>query len=503
MKKIFLFILMLILAEVFFLIIYSSTNSNYFETINETKKRSAPYSQDILFTSAENIKKIKSRKNNVKKIAIFGGSSAAGYSSAISFADFLSFADKNFEVHNYAINGMPFSEFQSEILLKVIKNYDVIIIYAGHNEIHTSLNSKARETGKSTLLPNLTSLLNVSSYDNLKEILTELELGLLNGKTSKNFTSLIKNNSRIFLFTLRVFNKIRKLVEKKVTKFPYFGEINYLENNEREKIKVRFIKTISMIEKKLENEQLLIIIPAFSNDLFPPIYQHASKKNKSELSNINTLAKELYSQVKSDVLNQYLLEQLPSGPHKSYLLALECSKLIKKETLKYERINDKCISLFNNAREQDDLPFRALNYLSTAKNIRGGGWVSNTNIFFKEIAVNDYLKKEGVLSYMKLFVDFQHPSEIGHMMIANTILQIIFPNQEKKFKQLGLCSFQFSSSKTNELRILNPESYLYKHAVDINISWLKRFISQMPETELYEWYINIASKKKTSCGLDK
>lgn len=74
------------------------------------------------------------------KIALFGGSSAAGVNSLRGFDDVLlyelseRYPDRNFFVKNYAIQGDTFHNSQAEIIKAVISQFDLILIYAGHNE---------------------------------------------------------------------------------------------------------------------------------------------------------------------------------------------------------------------------------------------------------------------------------------------------------------------------------------------------------------------------------
>lgn len=109
------------------------------------------------------------------KIAIFGGSSAAGVNSVRGFEDILryefSFNYPSMEIYiaNYALQGATFHRGQAEIAKAVIDKYDLLIIYAGHNEAwnywndtgyfrHPDLKSQKRITPSSEVVAGLRPL---------------------------------------------------------------------------------------------------------------------------------------------------------------------------------------------------------------------------------------------------------------------------------------------------------------------------------------------------------
>src|SRR3990167_5879417 len=72
------------------------------------------------------------------KIAIFGSSAAAGYSSERGFGSILNYylnkSEKKFYIKNYAECAVPFCGYQAEIAKEVMHKYDAIIIFTGNNE---------------------------------------------------------------------------------------------------------------------------------------------------------------------------------------------------------------------------------------------------------------------------------------------------------------------------------------------------------------------------------
>ena len=93
-------------------------------------------------------------KGSKVKVAIFGGSSAVGYAAPIGFARFLEEAvPGRLLIDNYAEAGAPFVGFQAELAKVVMPYYDVILVYAGHNEMWSYLYRRSREMHEEVVLP--------------------------------------------------------------------------------------------------------------------------------------------------------------------------------------------------------------------------------------------------------------------------------------------------------------------------------------------------------------
>ena len=74
------------------------------------------------------------------KIAVFGGSTAAGHHSTRGFSDMIEyelrkrFPQRPVFLKNYALPGYPFHRHQAEYVKLLIDKYDVLLIYCGNNE---------------------------------------------------------------------------------------------------------------------------------------------------------------------------------------------------------------------------------------------------------------------------------------------------------------------------------------------------------------------------------
>ena len=84
------------------------------------------------------------------------------------------------------------------------------------------------------------------------------------------------------------------------------------------------------------------------------------------------------------------------------------------------------------------------------------------------------------------------------MLIANSILPLIFHDFNGFYRPSGSCGFSLSTSPLKEIFIV-PE--LYQYSTGVNIRWLDRFIQRIPEPFFYKYYLENAQKKNVNCGL--
>ena len=130
--------LLIIIIETLLFSLYKITGAKYFENNFELRKRF-----DVIrpFDNPEYFNELNSSST---KIAIFGGSSSNGHGVVVNFGEYIkNLYPEKFIVHNYAKNGAPFVKFQSELLNIVAPYYDILIVYAGHNEIWSHLYMKS------------------------------------------------------------------------------------------------------------------------------------------------------------------------------------------------------------------------------------------------------------------------------------------------------------------------------------------------------------------------
>ena len=264
-----------ILSEASLLALYRLTNSKYFETQSESFKRlSFKRSQ----SGTDFVRDLKSDK---KKIAIFGGSSAAGYAVTATTEKVLNdtFKDKII-IHNFAEAGAPFINNQSNIVKNVQKHYDVIFVYAGNNELWSHIYGKIRRENRNFKFPGGKVVTPLEARrrvigNNYK--LNSIK-GQIQGGEKFSFIQYLANNLRTPNLLFRSINKLisaiyfKNDIPLKEAKFPYYSNQYVINNEEKEILFKNYQTDINNIIANLRENQKLIISTLISNDLYPPLF---------------------------------------------------------------------------------------------------------------------------------------------------------------------------------------------------------------------------------------
>jgi hypothetical protein len=412
--------LFFLLSELILSLTYKITKSTYFETGNE-------YTQRLVFLEKfypeDSLNFYNDLKSKYAKIAVFGGSSAAGYGSPINFTEFLLTIDSSIIIHNYALNGQPFVGFQSELLKKVLPYYDYIIIYAGHNEFWGHLYQKAFSTNKIIYFPN-----NVFGQQKIKQNdlifsdkesrLNKLNKILLKNK-KKNYILSITANSRLFNFYKKLLLKTQKFTNYFIKKdnetlIPFYLDEPILTVDDKRTIVAEFKKEIELIQKLMRPNQKLIISTVLSNDLFPPISDHLQNKDLEKIEILNKKTKIIYEQIIKNSSNVFYfftknaknknlestkiyneLKYFRNGAHKSYLDGINCIEN-HKSLENYQN----CLEILKDARNNDSINLRILPELNT--------FIRSINNQYKNIYIIDPEKKieqqNNTRYYLSLFI---------------------------------------------------------------------------------------------------
>jgi len=453
--------------------LYLTTGSKYFSNFNELHPRNdCP-------TAANN------KATIPLKIAIFGGSSAAGYASPIGFSKLLcssDFTNKEVTITNYAAPGEPFSDFQAEKVKKVMSNYDVIIIYSGHNEIWTQIYRRNYTThfpdGMVAGNPDLVHKNRIRKLN-----LLNLESSIL-GQVY-NWTI---NNSRIYHFFSRAFFKIKNITVKTNSKkdiesidiYPkkFIYNKTFLTHHERENILDLYKKNIEEISGSLRDNQKMILSTVISNDLFLPIADVDTGENSDRLEYINKKLKEAFVSSGADRSNiiKQIIYNLPEGATKYYLNGFLCLE----SNIEY---SSKCYVDFIKARKHDAFPLRVIPEINSF--IRT---LNKKNVIIVDPAKDIINRAENIKKYKDFFVDFQHPSQLGHAIIAENILLGLFPNQKISRNYIEeLCGIKFVENG-------NTKSIRPKHinhcfnSYDTNLQWLENFTERQPVEFQFDFY---------------
>jgi len=442
------------------------------------------------------------------KIAIFGGSSAAGWGTAINFAQFIKssvFTDKNIVVHNYALPAMPFVDFQAEILKAVISHYDVLIIYAGHNEWVGKIYSSIKNLSKPRILPNNLSYENGTKvYDSVnKKIINLTEYGLHGYlKPNKINLNVIVDRSRLSWFSYRALIKIYSIVQKFTNKeqnanldsnnnvrrpwnvkyeFKYYYPEKFLTSKERKSIVDDYKKTIIDIIERLRPNQKLVLSTVLANNLFPPLADVLDSNNIEQIRNYEKYANNSYKALlEEDYASlELLVNNLPDGAHKTYLQGRNCLGSVWDSKLN----NSNCLNLLKEARKIDKFPFRVVPEINTF--IR--------KLKFNNVFVIDPVKilnnSDNFKDYNNHFQDFQHPAVLGHYLVANEILIKLFNDySEPTSFSLDACE-NFTIQKKHKKFILKPNPFYHYWSLRDNVDWLDDFTSVF-FSEYYRYFLN-------------
>lgn len=473
-------IIFLILFEVMLLVLFKATNSQYFENYNETLQRGIGIDFNEL-------------NKKQKKIAVFGGSSAYGYASPLGFAELIQIAyPEELIVHNYSKPGDPFAGFQSEITKLVMPFYDVIVIYAGHNEIWSNLYFKSHNSGESLTLIDGSLIEGSAAIRNLHQRLYSIGSHL----SKKIHKTILPINDRLLntLNSSRIANLMRRILIRLIpqytndtiyTRLPLLAETQILTDSDKLNMQTKFSNELNLIKKLLKPHQTLIVSDVMSNDFFPPTLGVVETQISVQLTEkFEEYYKEIYFYKSLELMG---LDNTPDNAHKSFLQGLKCHE---GKTASSEH----CQKLLIEAREKDGIPYRILPQIS--------------EIIHKFNTSNNYFKIQVKLPldkyYAEHFVDFQHPSLLGHMKIANQL--IIALGREGQFDTSkytpNLCEAKLPFKPLRNSRVpilLEFDQNRILEASSTNLEWLNKFIKRSSITDMYEFYIQAAEKNLEHC----
>ena len=206
-------LLILFLLELSFQIVYLLTNNHYLEN---------KYQTEAYFYKSQSIKNYQEnifRKNYKIKIGTFGGSSTYGYSSQINFSSILKnyfyYTDKDIQVVNYGSPSLPFAGYVSKLIKNEMHKYDIIIIYAGHNEWETEpYNVEYFDNGFPH--PLKFAELDKSFNNTISKLIERNKSNIMTGgyKIFNKYTSY----SRLTNFLFRTYDKIRTIINTQKNK---------------------------------------------------------------------------------------------------------------------------------------------------------------------------------------------------------------------------------------------------------------------------------------------
>ena len=464
-------ILLVAIIELFMFGLYLATESKYFKKALDDNSNDCPASYNVT--------------GDKLKVAIFGGSSSAGYISPISFSKLLcnsNFTNKKLVITNYAGNGQPFSDFQSEIIKTVMSDYDVIVIYAGHNEIWTQIYRRNHKT----IFPNGME----TSEPKVVHLNRQQELKALSQKSSSLYSILnfFTENSRIYYFLFRVTSKLNSLINednegKTVHNKNFYYESSFLTGIERNNIIKLYKNNLEEISNRLSNNQKLIISTVLSNDFFPPLADvYTGIGGHNELDDINRKLKNIFAQQPDKRVDRIrdVITTLPESANRLYLEGFLCLELRDKLKIKYDIAE--CFSKLIEARRYDALPLRVIPEINSyIREFR------HNNVIVVD-PVKDIMESvDNINEYNKYFMDFQHPSLLGHLVIAKNILSALYPEKTiQNTLKIGLCGISWGNN--GEIISIKSIHRFCTGQYKTNITWLDGFMKIQPVPFQYDYF---------------
>ena len=350
------------------------------------------------------------------KIAIFGGSSAAGYSSERGFADILEyrleteFPQVKTFIKNYAQPGYPFHLHQAEALKAVIDFYDVFLVYAGHNEALNYLDDVG-----------VFRTAEAKDQPSLQSISVEKSEGLW-----LSLVRFAKSRSRVYAISRKINEKyvLRQNsggAGQRAYKYEQFNEI------ESEKavpedvvagIPLAFGRDLREIARAATAQGKQVIVSSVAvNETYPPFFSvHRSgitAAERAEFQEIMDLGQEDYDAARFDDALIHFMAAAEIDNNISIVNHRIGQTLMKKGD------KERAQEYLTRGVDEDGLPLRSLSVLSqTSKS------VSNEfhNVHFVDSAGSFTKSMKNGLVDNDLFSDIQHPTFLGHIIIADGIL---------------------------------------------------------------------------------
>ena len=430
-------------------------------------------------------------EKQIKKVAIYGGSSAAGFGSENSFQDLIQDENRsNVIIDSYAKAGMPFARHQEKIAIETMPHYDLIIIYAGHNEVCANIFKQAIDSKLVWKYPNGKRVTpeEASRFDRYSRGFTSQMLSSRSklATTIKGLRTpelLGKGLATVSDYVNRAHLRIKRLTRQRSSsrtinqdggtyKYPFYAGKEYIPPSKHEMTR-DFEMAVQNIINNLESHQALVISTVISNDLYPPAVD--VKSNAGLDREVEALAKNLYKDIPPSRVDKDSLDQLPLGAHKSYLTALRTC-FPTQEKLDEGLLSTTCHGKLRTARGKDMLPTRVLpeinDYILSLKNK-----YKNVHVVDPAGEISNVMAPK---KYIDMYVDYQHPSSNGHAVIAKHIA-----------KALGLEAI--SAPRTDQCNLVRIRE---------NGNWLKEFIRISSVETLHMYYQKKSVAREKSCTQD-
>jgi tetratricopeptide (TPR) repeat protein len=340
------------------------------------------------------------------KIAIFGESAAQAYGAEKGFEAVLGYdlpkcyPNRKFYIRNYAHAGFTFHGHQAEIAKANMPRYDILLIYAGHNEHHVYLDR--------------IGYFRKPEFKHFRTVRTTPgdDLSLLG--------RILDYHSRIYALIVRYKQeKLDAAIEKAGGSearqlFPEFAGEGVLPPGERQKIDGRFrqdLEELARLAEKYGKQVIIMSVP--SNESWKPMFSVLSKALPEDklkawrheyFEGLSLYREGKYAQALAHCQNALAIDR--GVAILNYLTGMTYRALGNAgESKRFLRL----------AIDTDGLPIRAPGSLFTiAKSVAD----NSLNVHYCDMnAIFEKLVDRGS-GWEELFVDIQHPTLAGHVVIA-------------------------------------------------------------------------------------
>ena len=368
------------------------------------------------------------------KVAVYGGSAAAGYTAPPNFSTVINheigrrrLKERKPFVMNFAASGMPFYNGQSVIAKEFMHYFDLTIIYAGNNEHQWTLADiigNGNESYKHS----------VESWNsNCRRRFSTLRRWTNGIRGSTHLTSFGFNLlERIYLISkgrmARIFKtkmaETNKSDNKMVLKFFAFNMITstpilpVLEKQQNIDLFVASVEDI--LDYASQIGKTVLVVGVVNNDLYSPTQSLMVGKTDNEIRVFEKTLLNIKKKIQengngicgvSDQLTQ-IAKEYPELAIVNYLLALIMFKDNRYEdgVLYLNKCFNEDYSIIGRVNESTNsrLDKICLSYKEST-------FVTPFGKFSQFLVDNN--------KYNQLFSDVQHPSSLGHILIAETILE--------------------------------------------------------------------------------
>ncbi|MCG3203772.1 MAG: hypothetical protein KCHDKBKB_00444 [Elusimicrobia bacterium] len=354
------------------------------------------------------------------KIAVFGESTAWGYGAGRSFSDIIEYellkhSHREVYLRNFSQPGATFSMNQAEIVKTMIPFFDVFIVCAGHNEIWVPTSDHSRlEVYDYPVDPidlNYVSGLRSRFENQVKRIYSWRDY--LEGKSrlfslGKQFKAWLKRSSP------------RSQSSLKPKKPPVTAEMKVIPEEEIRKIPERYSKDISEIKELVTraNKRLLICTMP-SHLLWPPLFSMQNDQltidQRKNFSNFLASAVQLIKNNEKEAAYKKLQSAKILAPFHAQVNYL--SGLLEFHKGDYQKAWTSLIK----AKDEDGWPIRVLSGVNQAIRL-----INDPAVTVVDLETVFCRWAEQQKSMDDLFIDLQHPSFRGHVLMARMLVNF-FP----------------------------------------------------------------------------